>query len=89
MYGPDVLTSCGYYGRLLELGGQYVVGIGGACHPINEWTAVEDYSQGDLQYLMTLAEEYASDPEAACGATAGAVMVSSLTLLLCLLTALI
>ena len=39
--GPDVLTSCGEAGRLLELQEQYVVGIGGPCNPaFTEWTAL-------------------------------------------------
>jgi len=42
--GPDVLSTCGFSGRLLQLQEQYVVGIGGACSPVNQWSTVSSYS---------------------------------------------
>ena len=52
--GPDVTTSCGDYGRVLTLGVEYVVGIGGACNPINEWSTLESYSESDVALLERL-----------------------------------
>ena len=89
VFGPDVLTSCGQYGRVLELS-KHVVGVGGPCNPISAWTEVEDYTERDLQQLNDLAESFAINPEMACTgcvmACTGCVMVSSLPLLLLLFT---
>ena len=67
MPGPDVLTSCGAYGRVVELGRQYVVGIGGACNPISEWTALSAYSSREVEFLEQLSERYADDPTFCAG----------------------
>ena len=67
MTGPDVLTSCGAYGRVLELGEQYVVGIGGACNPISQWTPLSDYSSREIEFLEQLSEDYANDPSVCAG----------------------
>ena len=53
--GPDVLTTCGYPGWLLRLQEEYVVGIGGVCNPINEWSTVGSYSSSELDLLTQLA----------------------------------
>ena len=67
VFGPDVLTSCGYEGRVLSLNTQYVVGIGGPCHPINEWTALDDYTERDIALLTFLSENYnETDPSSVC-----------------------
>ena len=53
--GPDVLTSCGDPGRLLRLREEYVVGIGGFCSPISDWSTVSSYSSSELNLLTELA----------------------------------
>ena len=53
--GPDVLTSCGDPGRLLQLQEEYVVGIGGFCSDIGEWSTVASYSDSELELLTQLA----------------------------------
>ncbi len=78
--GPDVLTSCGYYGRVLELGKQYVVGIGGPCSPVSEWDELGEFTQKEVQYLSDLAEAYTAQPEVAC--RAGGMMATPLSLLI-------
>ena len=71
--GPDVLTSCGRQGRLLQLQEEYVVGIGGGCNPINAWSTVGSYSISEFSLLSELAPR--------CGALA---FFPSLTILLAL-----
>ena len=53
--GPDVLTTCGAPGRVLQLQEEYVVGIGGFCSPIGEWSTVASYSSSELVLLTQLA----------------------------------
>ena len=53
--GPDVATSCGDPGRLLRLQEEYVVGIGGFCSDITEWSTVSSYSSSELVLLGELA----------------------------------
>ena len=53
--GPDVLTTCGDPGRLLQLQEEYVVGIGGFCSPIGQWSTVASYSSSELVLLTQLA----------------------------------
>lgn len=65
--GPDVLTSCGSFGRVVELGEQYVVGIGGACNPISEWTPLDDYSDRGIELLEQLGNSYPDDPSICAG----------------------
>ncbi len=50
--GPDVLTSCGQYGRILKAGREYILGIGGICNPISAWTLADDYSDDELNLLQ-------------------------------------
>ena len=52
--GPDVLTTCGNQGRVLQLREEYVAGIGGGCNPINAWSAVGNYSSGEFNLLSEL-----------------------------------
>lgn len=52
--GPDVVTSCGAFGRVLEVFSSYVVGIGNPCSPIPEWTNALNYSREDFQLLSSL-----------------------------------
>ena len=56
-YGPDVSTSCGNSGRVLQLGTTYVAGVGGACSPINEWTPLSEYSQEEVELMRELEDE--------------------------------
>ena len=53
--GPDVLTSCGVPGRLLRLQEEYMLGIGGVCSPISDWSTVSSYSSSELNLLTQLA----------------------------------
>ena len=69
--GPDVLTSCGQYGRVLQLNTAYVAGIGQACSPISQWGELSDYSEGEMELLRRLREG-----EEECGATATATVAS-------------
>jgi hypothetical protein len=68
--GPDVLTSCGAYGRVLQFNTVYVAGIGQACSPISEWTQLSDYTEGEIELLRRLRDE-----EVECGATALVISV--------------
>ena len=53
--GPDVLTTCGDEGRLLQIGVQYLVGIGGAyCNPINEWSEFSSFSSEEMELIEKL-----------------------------------
>ena len=49
--GPDVLTTCGREGFLLQIGTEYLVGIGGACSPISSWSNASSYSSQELDFL--------------------------------------
>ena len=52
--GPDVLTSCGYYGRILTVGESYIVGIGGPCFRISSWESFSSYTTNDIRLLELL-----------------------------------
>ncbi len=52
--GPDVLTSCGTPNRILTVSSQYIVGIGGACLAIDDWTLSRTYLDSELDYLVSL-----------------------------------
>ena len=56
--GPDVLTSCGEYGRVLAINQQYVAGVGGACSVISGWSTLDTYSANELQELRSLSERF-------------------------------
>ena len=62
MLGPDVLTSCGQYGRVLTIGPQYLVGIGGPCNRFGAWSEISNYGESELAYLQTLKD----DPSTNC-----------------------
>jgi len=53
--GPDVLTSCGAPGWVLRLREEYMLGIGGFCSPISDWSTVSSYSSSELNLLTELA----------------------------------
>lgn len=54
--GPNTVDSCGQIGRFLHLSASYVVGVGGPCSPISEWTDRRNYSQEELVLLQGLAD---------------------------------
>ena len=79
MSGPDVLTSCGQYGRVLEIGEHYLVGIGGPCNPISQWSTVDSYSANEFELLGQLMNGTSDN---VCGS---AIITTSFTTLLLLL----
>ena len=56
--GPDVLTTCGQYFRVLSINQQYVVGVGGPCSRISEWSTLTSYSPNELQQLRSLVQQF-------------------------------
>lgn len=52
--GPDTYTSCGEPGRVLQLGVEYVAGIGGRCSPIRSWAELSTYSANELEQLQEM-----------------------------------
>jgi hypothetical protein len=76
--GPDVLTSCGNAEAQLRLSEQYVVGVGGACRDISEWSGLNSYSSSELQQLRDYAESFEAGT-LACGSLG---LLPSLSLLL-------
>ena len=52
--GPDVVTLYGQPGRVLQLQEEYIVGIGGWCSPISQWSTVNSYSNTELNLLTEL-----------------------------------
>ena len=54
MDGPDVLTTCGNPGRLLQINGTYIAGVGSGCSPIDDWSEVSSYSAEELDLLREL-----------------------------------
>ena len=61
--GPDVTTSCGQYGRVLTVGSQYLVGIGGPCNHFGDWSEISSYTESELAYLQTLREDPTCDDD--------------------------
>lgn len=77
VYGPDVTSSCGSSGRVLQLGTTYVAGVGGPCSPIGEWTALSEYEEEEVELMRELVEE--------CGDISSAnTVVASMTLVIML-----
>ena len=64
--GPDVLTSCGSADAQLRLNEEYVVGVGGACRLINEWSNLDSYTASELQQLRDYAVSFEAG-RLACG----------------------
>ena len=58
LFGPDVLTSCGDPSRLLRINERYVVGIGGPCYTISQWSPLESYSTRDIEQIRNLQMRY-------------------------------
>ena len=90
--GPDVMTSCGTPDRLLSFVYQYVVGIGGPCDPIIEWTPLRFYDESEVELLLELEQQCAEDPSTCNGSRpsllVAAAMPSVLLSLVSLLLAL-
>ena len=76
--GPDVLTSCGDGRAQLRLNQQYVVGVGGGCQSISDWSSLDTYTASELQQLRDYAESFEAD-RLACGSLG---LLPSLSLLL-------
>ena len=76
--GPDVLTSCGDHRALLRLNQQYVVGVGGACQDISQWSSLDSYTASELQQLRDYAQSFEVG-RLACGSLG---LLPSLSLLL-------
>lgn len=48
--GPSILIG-GVANRVLQANIEYMVGVGGLCNPINEWSQTSSFSSDDLQIL--------------------------------------
>ena len=70
-----MLTSCGFPGRVLHLGTEYVVGLGGACNPIQEWSSLGEYEAEDIDLLQQLSLAGLT----ACSSSSPTIEVSSET----------
>ena len=46
--GPEVLIPCINFKALLGINQQYVVGVGGICSAISDWSSLESYSSSEL-----------------------------------------
>ena len=75
--GPDVLSPCVNPNRILKTGREYIVGIGGVCSPISEWSMIDVYNPDDL----TLLQQASTDPTLCAGA-ASVVALYSITVLI-------
>ena len=62
--GPDVLTSCGNYRRVLSLGVDYIDGIGssGCQYSVSDWENTTEYSASELQLIRDLQRECSMNP---------------------------
>ena len=76
--GPDVFITCGNSKALLRINQQYVIGVGGGCSDISEWSTLQSYSPIELQQLRDLARRV-EDGGLYCGAFG---LLPSLSLLL-------
>ena len=86
--GPDVLTSCGAYRRVLSLGVEYMAGIGGACNPISAWQNTSTYSSSELQLLRDLQTGCAMNPmSSVCSGTSPVAVYMGMGLVTLLLAA--
>lgn len=86
--GPDVLTSCGQYGRILQFNTPYVAGIGHACSPISQWSQLGDYSETEIELLRRLRDgEVECDGATATATTAAAVVSVTMVMTFVLITA--
>ena len=65
--GPDVLTSCGNHRAILQINQRYVVGVGGACKAISEWSTLDSYTSSELQQLRDFAQDF-EEGRLKCGA---------------------
>jgi hypothetical protein len=63
--GPEVTSSCGQFGRRLVLNATYVVGIGGPCSRIGEWSLLSSYSSEELQLLRGFGPQCDAGPTTA------------------------
>ena len=54
LFGPDVLTTCGSFGRRLSINETYMIGVGGTCNPVHEWPRLESFSAEEVCLLREL-----------------------------------
>ena len=76
--GPNVLIPCLDPRTLLRINRQYVVGVGGICSAITDWSSLESYSSTELQQLRDLVRIF-EEGGLYCGALG---LLPSLSLLL-------
>ena len=80
--GPDVLTTCGYYGRILTVGESYIVGIGGSCFRISSWASFRSYTTNDIRLLESLRDggaQTCSSSSSSSSGTSSAGSVNSIS----------
>lgn len=80
--GPDVLTTCGEQGRVLRLGREYLVGIGGPCNSLSPWSQLDVYNPEDIQLLQSLANNSRYCNDSAAGTVLSSLAVSIVTVVL-------
>ena len=54
--GSSLGSSCGSPGGRLQLGTSYVVGIGGVCGGLKEWTALSNFREEEIELLQNAVE---------------------------------
>ena len=52
--GPDVASTCGRRLYLLQIGTEYLAGIGHACSVLSSWDRLSSYSSQELDFLQLL-----------------------------------
>ena len=57
MIGPDTQTTCGNPSSRLQIGTEYVVGIGGVCSPIEAWSELSSYSTHEVELMRSFRNE--------------------------------
>ena len=80
--GPDVLSPCVNPNRILKTGREYIVGIGGVCSPISEWSMIDVYNPDDL----TLLQQASTDPTLCAGASVVALYSITVLIVIVLVT---
>ena len=84
-----MLTSCGVRDRLLSFGYQYLVGIGGGCDPIEEWTPLRFYEEDEVDLLLELEQECIDDPSTCNGSGPSLLVATTVPLVLLSLVSLL
>ena len=84
-----MLTSCGTPNRLLSFTYQYLVGIGGGCDPIVEWTPLRFYDESEVELLLSLEQECIEDPSTCNGSRPSLLATTTVPLVLLSLVSLL